>query len=356
MSADVLSAETKVGIAVEAAGALGTGVAPKILLPVSPPTLTEPSDPIVDAALRGGVFRDWASYEGTRRVEGTLEGNIDVKHFCYILKALLGGTVTQTGIYKGGAVSYYAYKFATNAESRGLTIQVEDGIQTRRYLGCKIASLEIRLAAGEGPATFSISLNGMKMRIPTDTDYGATGSIPADTSEKPLLGWMTKVGIGGTGSITITPGDATTDGSVTETLGTTFAKLVECTLTFEREIATVFAAQNQREPSYIISGPLGITATATIHFDTWDDMNRYRNKNQENFFIQLTYGTENDPTERTLDLRFPKMDFGEAAAEIDLGGVTPALSYSMRALYDPTEGAPIEIVIVHNSDILADLA
>jgi len=349
--ADVLSSQTKIGIGIEAAGALGTGVAPAILLPVSPPTLTEPSDPIVDNALRGGLYRDWASYPGTRRVEGTLEGMVDVKQLGYLIAAMLGGTVTKTGIYKGGTIQYYAYQFGVAAESRGLTVQVEDPVQTRRYLGMKIASLELRAAAGEGALGFSMSLNGMKLRLPTDPDYGAAGSIPADTSEKPLLGWHMDVGVAGTGSITITPGTATSDGSISEALGTAFGKLIECTLTFEREINTVFAANNQREPSFIISGPLGVTFSGTVHFDSWEEMNRYREKFQGNLFLKFTYGTEDDPSERTLDLRFPKMDFAEAAAEIDLGGVSPVLSWSGRALYDAGFGGIVEIVIVHDSDI-----
>jgi len=343
--ADYLTSQVKVGIGIEASGALGTGVAPTILLPVNPPSLTEPSDPILDNLLRGSLYKDWGSFAGVRRVEGTLEGNLDVAQFGYLLAAFLGGTVTKYSL-PSAAPTFYAYKFSIAAESRGLTVQVEDQIQTRRLLGSKIASLEIRASAAEGAVTWSASLNGMKLRISTDGDYGAAGAIPADTSEKPLIGWMGNVGIGGTGSITV---DAAA-GTVTEALGTAFAKLVEATITFEREIATVYSEANQREPKYIISGPLTITLAATIHFDDWALMTRYRDKAQENFFLQLTYGTANSDTERTLDLRFPKMDFAEAAAEIDLGGVTPALSYSGRALV-ATEGVPVEIVTVCKTSI-----
>jgi len=298
----VISAKTKVGIVKEASW--GAGGSPAKLLPVSPPTFTEPYEQVLDNALRGIPAADFAAYQGMGRIEGSLEGGAYPEELGYFLFAIMGAKATS------GTAAPYTHVFTLAATPPSLSIQVEDDVQDVRYNGIYVSELGLTYNAAEGMLTYSASLVG-KDRVETSGT-----PIPQDTTKPPFMGWQTKVYMG----------------------GAVVGELTEGEITLSREVALFWGADGLSVPSQAHVGPLSVTGRATVKFDDIAFYNRYKNKTQDEFKIEWTYGTGSDL--KKLTFRASKMDYGEGAAEIDRTGVYISLAYSLRALYNETDGGP----------------
>jgi len=296
----VISARTKVGIVKEASW--GAGGSPAKLLPVSPPTFTEPFEQVLDNALRGIPATDFAAYQGVGRIEGSLEGNAYPEELGYFLFTIMGACATS------GTVAPFTHNFTLAATPPSLSVQVEDDVQDVRYLGLYISELGLTYNAAEGLLTFTAALVG-KERVETSGT-----PIPADTTSAPFLGWQTKVYMS----------------------GTLVGELTEGELTLSREVTLFYGADGLAVPAQAHVGPLSVTGRATVKFNDIAFYNRYKNKTQDEFRIEWEYGSGADL--KKLTFRASKMDYGEGAVEIDRTGVYMTLAYSLRALHNVTDG------------------
>lgn len=305
-----LSNLTKLGFGKETTW--GDGAAPTCLIPVNPPSITVNYEQILDNSLRGIAAADFESYQGVGHIEGSLEGPFYPNEIGHMLLGIMG-----TGTYATGTVSTHTFSLSPTTPS--YAIQDENGIQTYRYSGVKFGSFGLRFNSAEGMLTYTSSFMGKERTQP------ATGAIPADATSAPFLGWQSTC----------------TVGSVTG-----FGKVTEGEINLTREVVLHYADSGSQAPAMMYVGPLEVTARATLYFDSQSDYDRYLEKTKEKFEMTWTYGTGTD--ERELTFTASKMDFGDGAAEIDRSGSSLTLAYTMRALYNTTDGGPCKWTLKNN--------
>jgi len=304
----VLSALTKVGLRREASW--GAGGSPTVCLPVDSPGFTVPYEQLLDNSVRGIAAVDFAAYQGVGHVEGSLSGPAYPEELGYLLLCALGSCSTS------GTAAPYTHTFSLDSSPPSLAIQDENDVETWRYTGCNVSELTITFNAAEGLVTYSADFVGKEREEPTDEP------IPADATNAPFRGWMISAAVG------------TSD---------PFGKIIEGEMSFSREVEQHYLDGNSQYPQAATVGPLEVTGRCTILFDSAADYARYLSKTQEAFVLTFNYG--NGADEKELKITCSNMDFGDGAAEIDRGDQALKLSYTMRALYNSTDGGPCQVTL-----------
>lgn len=301
---------TKVGIAREASW--GSSTDPAVLLPVEPPSFTVPHEQILDQGIRGSSSMDYGAYQGAVHVEASLESMAFPEEIGYLLFGILGSCSTS------GTAAPYVHTFSLNSNPPSFSIQDENGVQTYRYTGCMINSLTLSFNIAEGAVHWSADFMGKEKG-------SASGSIPAEATTPPFLGWQATAAIGATSP---------------------YGKVTEAELTIAREVVLGYVDGNAQTPGTAYSGPMEVTGSCTLLFDSNDDYDRYLDKTQEK--LAFTFSQGSGASKKELVLTMTKADFGDGAAEIDRSGSNLTLAYTVRALYNPTDGGPIKVKLTNS--------
>jgi hypothetical protein len=243
-----------------------------------------------------------------KSVTGSISGPVYPEEFGLLLLGIFGSeAVTGTGPYQ--------HTFTLNSGNPpSITIQVDDPVQPRRYLGCQISSLGLTYNAAEGLVTYSADLVGKDMET-------ATAGTFSEPGQPPWPGWKASLTLG----------------------GQAFAKVMTAELTFAREVQQVYALANTQLASFRDVGPMEVTGRLTAYFDSDADYNRFLNKTQDAFV--LTIGSGN----AILEVTCTRMDYGDSPAEIDRFGTNLALNFTLRALYNSTDGGPAKVVLTNST-------
>ena len=302
---------TKIGIAKEAPWA-GTAD-PEYLIPVDPPTIGEQSEQILDEAVRGLATKDYAAYQGVRRVEGTFSGSFYPEECGLLLYSIMGATSFTAG-------SPNTHTFSVGSHPPSLTIQDENQVESQRFVACMVSELTLSFNAAEGLLRYSATIIG---RERTDTIAGA---VPAEATNAPFCGWQMACAIG----------------------GASFGKLIDGEITLRRPIELGYMASGSQYAGTADAGPLEVTARATIRYDTQADYDRYLDKDQDSFQIDWNRGS--GATQKKLTFLATSMDFGDGPMEIDRSGASLTGAYAMRALYNTTDDGPCKFTLLNARD------
>jgi len=316
----VLSALTKVGLVKETS--FGAGGNPAVILPVEPPTFTEPIAKFWDNALRGIPALDFSGTVTTKHVEGSLAGPIFLDEFPYLPLAILGSESYSTP-YTG--TEKHVFSLKTDGLPPSLAIVVSDPVQEWTYKGVRCTSLTMRFSAAEGVLNFSADIVGAEKATSTATwpSLGAPGQ-PA------LPGWQGYVELGGSAWAN---------------------KLIDFEIVLTRDAdyryslpGTVGGSSIPRE---IGLSPLAITGTITLQFTAVADEEKYRAGTQESMKVKII----KDPTkegvagEVSITFEMPKVDYGEGAFEVDRTGTTLVATLRFRALWNFALSKVIDLTI-----------
>jgi hypothetical protein len=309
-----ISSLTKVGFAKETTwGSYST--ATPVAIPTNPPTFTEPMETVLDEALRGIASKDFGSYRGVRRLEGSMEGPFYPDECGHFLSMIMGST-TASG--SGPTTNSFALGVATPSYS--VTVENTESpsgtVRQYRYTGCLATSLTLKFSAAEGLFTYAINVVGNAHTTASGVAIGAVSTTAA-----PFMGWQTTASAG----------------------GTPYTRLIDVEYTLERPVELIYTATNSQFASAGYAGPLAITAKATMDFPTYTDYLMFLNKVQNEWKTTTWYGSGS--TLREVVVRCTNMDFADDAATIDRSGITLRLGLSMRGLYNVTDQGPVWISI-----------
>jgi len=303
-----LSYMSKIGFVKELS--FGAGGSPTVMLPVAPFSFTFPFEQILDDSLRGLVAKDYAAYQGTGRIEGSLEGPFYPEEIGFWLLGICGAVTTE------GTVAPYThtFKFATTPPSFAITD--ENPIQNYCYRGMMLSEFTLRFNSAEGLLTWTASFMGKDREKTTDP-------VPAEATNAPFRGWMTKAYIGGTAS--------------------PYGKVTEGEITVAREITLHYTGEGNQFASKAYAGPIEVRGRLTLHFDADADYDRYVNKTQE--LVQLVWSYGSGSALKELTFVANKVDFGEGPVEIDRTGTFMTLAYDLRALYNTTDAGSCRFIL-----------
>jgi len=274
-------------------GAYGAGTA-TLVVPFTAAGLAGLFDPVLDQGLRGIAAKDFGSYKGPARAEGSLEG--------YAFKPVIDMLVASI-IGSGGILS-------SSPSTLGFTLADGTGAINGRGLG--VTELTIRFNRAEGAVTYSASFLGQKV-VPTG---------PIGTSHdvaKPPMGWKAVSSLAGVSG-----------------------EVIEGEFSLSREWALFYGGSgvDAAYASNAYAGPLEATGRFTVDFSLLADLDVVLNKTQG--AVSVTVADEDGANGFTLDA--PLADFGDGLFELDRSGVYVTLALSCRFLYDESTGqGPISI-------------
>ncbi len=306
-----ISRLTKIGVARESSW--GAADAPQVLLPVEPPSITEPYEQILDNLQRGLYAADFGAYQGAGHVEMSLSGQFYPEEVGFLLTAMIGSPSSGTSVP-------YEHDF-TMATSQPPSLAIQDegavyksGATKRRYTGMLPSSLVFSFSSAEGVLAWSADLTGKLGTAP------GSGAIPSAVGTSPFLGWQ--------GALTI---------------GSANTRLIDAEITLEREVEMRHGSDGTQ---YAVAGYSGaLTATATMTLDAIDntELDYVLGHSSNTVVLTFSYGAGN--AERSIAFTMTKFNWGEAPAELDRSGVFVTLGISGRALYNDTDAGPIAVTL-----------
>jgi hypothetical protein len=309
---------TKVGIGVETSGwalPANTGVTPAFILPVNTVTVSTPFEQILDNTKRGVWAKDFGAYQGPGKVEMSLEGPFYPEVCGFFLALMLGASAAPTG----SAPFYHAITPAntvpTASTQRSLSVQVEDGVNSSRYIGMVVTTLALKYSAAEGVLSYTATLAGQQQLL-SQSAMGTTLNLSPSSHLNPFLGWHAQVLTAGVN-----------------------ARVIEGEVTFERESFVRYSASQSKYPADIQLGGLSVMQRATLDYYQVADYNLYFNKTQQDFTVDFDFSPPGYGYQKNLTITCSKVDFGEGAAEIDRSGINMTLALSLRALANSTDGS-----------------
>lgn len=307
-----ISRDIKIGIARETTW--GDGDDPQRLLPIDPPSITEPYEQILDNLLRGINAVDFGAYQGSGHVEMGLSGLFYPEELGYFILAMMGSISTDP---PAGTAPTYEHTFTLASQPPSLSIQEEGGVYPsgshRRFIGMLPSSLTFTFTSSEGLLTWSSDLAGQK-----GTAVGTAATWEDTEVSAPFLGWHAALEVGGSPNV----------------------RLIDCELTLEREAAIRHALDGEQFPAAIYSGGLAVTLSMTFEANS-TELNHVLDHDTNKVEITLTSGS--DIVVFTMNL----LNWGDAPAELDKSGVFITLGASGRAIYDPSTGSPITITLTN---------
>lgn len=307
-----LTALRKIGVAKEAT--YGTGVAPAAALPVTSASLNQVFGQELDNAVRGVFARTFHAMQGVTSVEGSIEGPVTPDEFGYFLLATLGSETFAALDTMGGTPATHTFTTLTTGVPPSLSIQDEDGVRKMRFLGMYVSSLSLRFNASEGLLSYTTEMQG------SDVAFAPAESVPAySATSKPLVNWKGTVTLG----------------------GSSFTKVTEVELTFNREVELLYGLRNAQGARNAAAQALEITGSFSFEFDAVADYDKYKNKTQEEIKLVLTDGT--GTSKRGIEVIIPKGDYGEAAMERDFGSSYILATWSVRGVYDLSTSKLVDV-------------
>jgi len=306
-----LSYMSKLGFTKEAS--YGAGGSPTVMLPVAPFSFTVPFEQLLDDNLRGIVAKDYAAYQGTGRVEGSLEGPFYPEEVGFWLLGILAAVSTS------GTADPYTHTFSFASSPPSFSFTDDNPVQNYEYRGAMLSEFGLTFNAAEGLLTWTLSFIGKDR---TKVTYGP----PTETTNAPFRGWMTKASLG----------------------GTVVDDVIEGEITISREVTPQFTATASQFPDKAYAGVIEVTGRLTLRFEADSDIDRYFNKAQEAVELSWEYGTAGQPGHKKLVFSADKMDFGEGPVEIDRTGTFMTLAYSMRALYNTAQAGSCRFTLINS--------
>ena len=309
-----ISVATVIGVGREATW--GVGVTPQVLIPVEPPTFSEPFEQILDQLARGVNVLDHGAYQGSGHAEASLASNVYPEEIGFFLLAMLGAVSSV-----GTSPTVHTFSLATQPPS--LSLQDEGAIYPagetkRRYQGMLPSSLTFSFTSAEGLLTWSCDLMGSKGSAPL------TGAIPADATNAPFRGWHATAAIA----------------TIPDT------RMISAEITLAREIAIIHAADGLQYPVRGHSGPLEVTLSMVFDANTYTELDRVLAHEDTAITFTFTYGT--GATEKTLVFTIPKMNWGEGPVELDRSNIAVQLSVAGRAIYDRDTSKVFEATLTNS--------
>lgn len=310
------SRSNKIGVAREATW--GAAPAPQVMIPVDPPTLSEPYEVLLDNSVRGVNVMDFGSYQGVGSLELSLSGLFYPEEVPFFMLAMMG-SVSSTG------TGPYTHTFSLADQPPSLCIQDEglvypDGASSRRYAGFLPSSFSLSFSAEEGFLTWSCDGQGSNGTAP------ASGDIPADATNAPFRGWQGTVKFN----------------SVSNT------RLISADLSMERELQLRYGADGTQRPTALHSG--GISVTCSMIFDATDyaEMDRVLAHGETTMTLTFTYGS--GANEKTLAISIPTLNWGDGPVELDRSSVAATLAVTGRAIYDRDEAKLITADVTNSRE------
>lgn len=281
----------------------GAAVAPQVMLPVEPPSITEPFEQLLDQLPRGLNVMDFGAYQGVGHVEASFSGHFYPEEIGFILLSMFGDVDSD------GETPPYTHTFELANQPPSLSFQSEGviypaGALARRYSGMLPSSLSISFSTSEGLLAWSSDFMGGRGTAP------AAGDIPADATNEPFRGWH------GTMSI---------DGSPDQ-------RLIDAEISIEREIEIYHAADGTQFPVAGHSGAIQATTSLTFDASAYTELDRVLAHDTCAIEITFSYGSGADLKEFALSI--PDMNWGEGPVELDHGGVSVTLAVAGRAIYN----------------------
>jgi len=321
-----LSALTKVGILKEAS--FGAGGNPSVILPVEPPSFTEPIARFWDNAIRGIPALDFGGIVTTKHIEGSLAGPIFLDEFPYLPLAILGSETFSTVDTTTGK---HVFALKTDGLPPSLAVVVDDEVQEWTYKGVRCTSLTMRFSAAEGVLNFSADIVGAE-KATSDATWPALGA----PGQAPLPGWQGYVQIWD---------------EATSAYKAWANKLIDFEIVFTRDADYRYSlpgtAEGSSSPREIGLSPLSITGTITIQFTDVADEQKYRTGVQDRIKIKVIKdpAKEGVAGEVSCTWELFKIDWGEGAFEVDRTGTTLVATMRFRALWDFGQGKIIDLTI-----------
>lgn len=266
---------TVVGLGVE--DDHGTAVAPTAYFPVSDVNRRDVVNYIEDTGLRGSNVDVHGHVQGATSSEVSLDGALRGTEALYALMSILGdvSSTEATGIYTNTITVRNA-----DGDLPSYTLTVRDGVQTRRFPGCRSQSLSINFDPND-VATFDWQLAG----FPSDT---TSAPSPAHSTQPQMAGWRTTVSLGGSpaaplsGSIEIARSDT----------------------------GPVHLANGTQAPAEIVVGPLAVSGSMVLRFSASTDLDRYLNGTTAPLVVTFTNGDD-----ETVTLTMSQVQLTNAVAE-----------------------------------------
>ena len=308
------------------------------VVPVNPPTFTTTFENILDQGLRGEGFKDFDAHQGPETAEASLEGLAYPEHLGYFLEAILGTARSQVD---PGIATRYLHIFNPNINCIVPSLSFEDYVpigsanavpiagSVFRYSGMLCSNLTLKFNAGEGAVGWSASFMGkggtpaIKQTTPSETAGGGTVNPP-------FLGWE------GSAHIGPIPGVASAD----QTRPRAYNKLIDCEITFAREVILEHVGQSDLQPGLGYAGPLEATMKATIDLSHEEDFAIYRKNYKQEFGVTISKG------DKYMSIVYPYASWLEAPIEIDRSGGHLKASWSMRGLrYAGTANSPVQVIL-----------
>lgn len=306
-----ISRDIKIGIGRETTW--GDGAAPQVMLPIEPPSITEPYEQILDNLLRGINAIDFGAYQGSGHAEAGLAGLFYPEELGFLILAMMGQ------VDSGVAPLPYVHTFTLLSQPPSLAIQEEGGVYAldatkRRYVGMLPTSLTFTFSSSEGLLTWASDLVGKQGTAP------ASGSIPGEATTAPFRGWQASLDIGGAN-----------------------ARLIDLELTLEREVATRHGLDGSQFPAAVYSGGLAVTASMTFDAVSSTELDYVLGHATNAVEVTLSYGS--GVSLKSVVFTMTALNWGDGPAELDKSGVFITLGVSGRALYNTTDEGPIKIVL-----------
>jgi hypothetical protein len=302
---------TKVALGKEgswAGGTAGPGTSPTILIPIRPTSFTESFDAVLDDGMRGLAAKDYKSYAGATRVEGSLEGPWYPEECGHYLMGILGADAGGTS---------HVFTLATSTPS--YSIEFNDPVQAIRYVGMKVNTFTLRFSAAEGFLNWTAGFLGRNGQTGTTL---AASAFPADATRQPIRGWESRATAAGAENF----------------------NLMEAEITMNREVSLVWTAQNSRYAYIAYHGPLEVTARATFDYSGTTELTWNRNETQGNLVLSFSQSSNN-----MLVMSMASVAFADGPYEIDRSGIHTTIALQGRALYYSTDSGPIKVTLTNSS-------
>ena len=306
-----VSRDVKIGLARESSW--GDGAAPQVMLPIEPPSITEPYEQILDNLYRGINAIDFGAYQGSGRTDASLAGLFYPEELGFLILAMMGAVSSAV------APLPYVHTFTMASQPPSLAVQEEGGVypsdaSDRRFVGMLPSSLTFTFSSSEGLLTWASDLTGKQGTAP------GAGSIPSEAITAPFLGWHAALNIGGAN-----------------------ARLIDLELTLEREAATRHGLDGTQFPAAVYSGGLAVTASMTFDAVDSTELDYVLDHETNAVVISLTYGAGVDL--KAVEFTMTELNWGDAPAELDKSGIFITLGVSGRAIYNSTDSGPIKIIL-----------
>lgn len=300
------SFQYKVAFAKEATW--GTGVTPTITMPIMNGSGTPQLPATYDDGKRGLPTADFGAVLDAGQGELSFEGWV---YPTTIGHALMGvfGTDTVTG-----SADPYTHEFSQSIDVPSYTFEetylsgANGGV---RYTGCRFANLNFSWDAASGVLQYSTQVTG---KIPTVV----TPATVAISEEAAFEGWRA---------------------TITSTNLTSPCVVTQGELNLTRELQVVHTGCDDRNPSFINTGPMRVEGSLTIAFRDMNVFNMFLNGTEQSFELTFTKGTP----AREIKFIVSRAFFGANPPEWDRGGIGVTMRLGFRGLYNNTDNGSCRV-------------